>query len=94
VGDHLFVVTAITLFMFFWINLFRKWYGGFLRKRGLSESSITNLMRIFWVIMTTIFWYTLLHRGMPSEFTITHFAYALFIFSLFGLIRAFWPRKS
>ena len=94
VGDNLFIVTVLTLFMFFWIDIFRPWYIKFLTKRGLSEKSISTMMRILWVILTIIFWYTLLHRGMPDEFTITHFTYALFIFSLYGLIKSFLVRKK
>ena len=93
-GDHLFIVTLVTLFMFFWIDIFRSWYIKFLTGRGVSEKIIKNLMRILWLILTSVFWYTLLYRGMPEEFTITHFSYALFIFSLYGMIKAFWPQRK
>jgi len=91
-GEHLFIVTLITLFMFFWIDIFRSWYIKFLTRRGVSEKIIINLMRILWLILTAVFWYTLLHRGMPKEFGITHFSYTLFIFSLYGLLQAFLRR--
>ena len=80
--------------MLLWIDVFRRWYGKFLTSRGLSEQSINNMMRIFWVLLTLVFWYTLLHRGMPDEFSITHFAYALFIFSFYRLLKAFFVRKK
>ncbi len=93
-GDHLFVVTLVTLFMMFWIDVFRNWYRRFLSKRGMSERNIRNMMRIQWVILAIIFWYTLLHRGMPPEFNITHFSFALFVFSLYGLIKLFVFNKK
>ena len=93
-GEHILSVTLITLFMFFWIDIFRSWYSKFLTRRGMTAKTIDNLMRILWIILTTVFWFTLLHRGMPEEFGITHFSYTLFIFSLYGLLRAFWPGKS
>ncbi|MBN1466251.1 hypothetical protein JXA02_10840 [candidate division KSB1 bacterium] len=93
-GEHLFSVTLITLFMFFWIDIFRSWYVKFLTRRRVAKKTIDNLMRILWSILALVFWYTLMHRGMPEEFDITHFSYALFIFSLYGLLRAFWPGKS
>lgn len=92
-GKHLFVVSFLTLFMFIWIDVFKRWYLFFLRKRGVSARNRNAMVRIFWVILTTVFWYTLLQRGMPKEFTITHFAFALFVFSFYCLGRSFF-RKS
>lgn len=92
-GDYLFVVAALTLFMFFWIDLFQSWYSKFLTRRGLAPQTIRTLMLIFWVVLTLVFWYTLLHRGMPDEFTIGHFAYALFIYALFHLLKAVFKRN-
>lgn len=93
-GKHLFVVTAMSLFMLFWIEIFQTWYKKFLSKRGMSPDRIRSMLRILWVILTLVFWYTLLHRGMPVEFTITHFSYTLFIFSLYGLLRTFYKREK
>jgi len=93
-GTHLFVVSLLTLFMFIWIDVFRRWYFLFLRRRGMSVKSSNAMLRIFWVLLTMVFWYTLLYRGMPEEFTITHFAYALFVFSFYGLIRSFFRKSS
>ncbi len=88
-GKHLFVVALISLFMFLWIDVFKKWYVAFLQRRSMPARSITTMMRILWVILTLIFWYTLLHRGMPKEFSITHFAFALFVYSLYNLLVSF-----
>lgn len=93
-GQHLFVVTLISLFMFFWIDVFQSWYVKFLSKRGMSSKRIAAMIRILWAILTLVFWYTLLHRGMPAEFTITHFSYTLFIFSLYGLLRSLLVRQK
>lgn len=93
-GEYLFIVTALTLFMFFWIDIFQSWYIKFLTRQGLSAKKIRTMMLILWVVLTIVFWYTLLHRGMPAEFTIGHFAFALFIFSLFGLLKTISKRNS
>jgi hypothetical protein len=91
-GKHLFVVTLISLFMLLWIDVFKSWYTKFLAQRGISSKSINTLMRILWVILTMVFWYTLLHRGMPEEFSITHFSFALFVFSFYNLFRSFFRK--
>ncbi len=93
-GEHLFVVSALTLFMFFWIDVFRKWYARFLMRRGMSRRNVNSMMRILWIILAILFWYTLLHRGMPAEFNITHFSYTLFIFSLYGFLREIFFRRG
>ena len=93
-GEHLFVVTLVTLFMLFWIDVFRSWYTRFLEKRGMSARNIRNMLRIQWAVLALIFWYTLLHRGMPEELSITHFAFSLFVFSLYGLLRSTFSKKK
>lgn len=93
-GEHLLIVTVMTLFMFFWIEIFQTWYKKFLSKRGMSEKRVRSMLRILWVILALVFWYTLLHRGMPTEFTITHFSYTLFIFSLYGLLRSLYIKEK
>jgi len=93
-GKHLFVVSFLTLFMFIWIDVFRRWYFLFLRRRGMSVRSSNTMMRIFWVLLTMVFWYTLLQRGMPKEFSITHFAFALYIFSFYGMLRSFFRKNT
>ena len=91
-GKHLFVVTLISLFMLLWIDVFRRWYVKFLAQRSISAKNINTMMRIFWVMLTLVFWYTLLHRGMPDEFSITHFAYALFVFAFYNLATSFFKK--
>ncbi len=93
-GEYIFVVTILTLFMFFWIEIFRSWYIKFLTQRGVTPETIRAMLLILWVILAIVFWFTLLHRGMPTEFTIGHFAFALFIFSLFNLVRTLVSRKK
>jgi len=94
-GENIFSVTLITLLMFFWIDIFRNWYIKFLKKRGVPERALRLAIRALWIILTMLFWYTLLQRGLPEEFTFVHFAYPLFIFSLYGLLRSFiFPKKE
>jgi len=92
VGEHLFTVLLLTLFMFFWLDVFWNWYEKFLARFGFTLPLIKLFKRIFWLLMTIIFWFTLLHRGFPKEFTITHFAFALFILCLYNAIKSFFKK--
>ena len=87
-GEKLLSVSLMTLLMFFAIEWFYKWYGLFLSRRPLTEKLRRSVLRVFWVLLSTIFWLTLSRNELPDEFTITHFSFSLFIFSLFGLLKS------
>jgi hypothetical protein len=71
------------------IDYFVKWYRKFLAKRNISKEVTLQLLKIFYALLAIIFWYALVRRGMPKEFTITHFAFTLFVYSAFRLLVAF-----
>jgi len=91
-GDKLFVVTALTLFMFLGIDWFSRWYDNFLTNSVVSSKYRKTLLKMVWAISATCFWIALFKKAMPDSFSISYFLFALFIFSLFGLIRSVLTR--
>ena len=87
-GEKLLSVSLMTLLMLFAIDGFNRWYGTFIRRRSVTERMRRSVLTVFWVLLATLFWFTLIRNGLPEEFTITHFSFALFIYSLFGLIKS------
>jgi hypothetical protein len=92
-GEKLLVVSILTLVWLALIEWFSRWYALFLRPR-VNTIVRSTLMKIFWALLTIIFWVTLIRRGLPSEFDITHFSFALFVYSLYRLIRSLVTKKS
>lgn len=87
-GDKLFIVTVLTLFMFLGIDWFTNWYNKFLTNSITTLKYRTTLLKLVWAISALIFWIALLKKAMPESFTISYFLFALFIFSLFGLLKS------
>ncbi len=92
-GEHILSISLLTLFMFFWLGVFWKWYNKFLQKIGFDEHVIRFAKRLFWTVMALIFWFTLINGELPNEFTLGHFAFALFIYSLYQTINSFAKPK-
>jgi len=88
-GEHILSISLLTLFMFFWLDVFWKWYNTFLLKIGFDHHVIRFAKRLFWTVMALIFWFTLINGELPEQFTLGHFAFALFIYSLYQTIRSF-----
>jgi hypothetical protein len=86
-GEKLLSVTIMTLFMFLGIDWFVRWYKKFLSRSVLNDQFRKIIIRLVWIISATIFWFTLYRGALPQSFTKTHFAFALFVFSIFGLLR-------
>ncbi len=91
-GDKLFVVTALTLVMFLGIDWFSRWYDRFLTNSSITTNYRTTLVKLVWAISAVIFWIALLRKAMPESFSISYFLFALFIFSLFGLIKSVYSK--
>ena len=91
-GDKLFVVTALTLFMFWGIDWFTRWYDKFLENSLITFKYRKTLVKLVWAISATIFWIALFKKAMPDSFSISYFLFALFIFSLFGLLRSVFSK--
>lgn len=93
-GEKLLSVTLLTLLMFLGIDWFAGWYNRFLARSILSSRFRTRIVRLVWVISAFLFWITLYRRALPDAFGITHFAFALFVFSLFGLLKTLFSKSE
>ncbi|MBN2001097.1 hypothetical protein JW935_26365 [candidate division KSB1 bacterium] len=93
-GEKLFTVVTLSLIVVFSIDWFLDWYDRFLDKRPVKPRVKNLFLNIFWVSLTLLFWHTLLNRDLPEKFTISHFAFALFIFSVHGLVQSFIKRSK
>lgn len=87
-GDKLFVVTFLTLTMFLGIDWFSRWYDKFLANSIITSKYRKTIVKLVWAISATIFWVALFIKAMPESFSISYFLFALFIFSLFGLLKS------
>lgn len=86
-GTHLLSVTLLTLVTFLAIDAFSNWYQRFLANRPQSEQFKNIVIKIFWATMTLMFWYAFYKRNLPQELGFGHFAFAVFIFSFYGLTK-------
>lgn len=75
------------------VDLFMAWYGAFLRRRGIPGRLATMFRRLLWALLALLFWSALLRFGMPEKFSSSYFLFALFVYSLRGLLVAFFPQR-
>jgi len=76
------------------VDLFMAWYTAFLRRRAVPARLATMLRRLLWALLAFLFWSSLIRYGLPDRFTSSYFLFALFVYSLRGLIIAFLPPKK
>ncbi|MCR4438498.1 MAG: hypothetical protein QHJ34_05840 [bacterium] len=76
------------------VDLFMAWYAAFLRRRGVPGRLANMFRRLLWAILALLFWSALLRYGMPEAFSSSYFLFALFIYSLRGLLVAFIPQRK
>lgn len=81
------------LVLFITVDLFMAWYAAFLRRRAVPTHLATMLRRLLWALLAFLFWSSLLRYGMPDRFSSSYFLFALFVYSLRGLIIAFLPAR-
>ncbi len=75
------------------VDLFMGWYASFLGRRALPTRLIAMLSRLLWALLALLFWSSLLRAGLPETFSSSYFLFALFVYSLRGLVIAFLPQK-
>lgn len=75
------------------VDLFVAWYGTYLRRRALPDRLVSMLKRLLWALLALLFWSSLLHSGLPETFSTSYFLFALFVYSLRGLVIAFLPQR-
>jgi len=93
-GQHLISTLVITLLALMGIDAFVHWYGGFLRKRGLPSYLQRAIRQLLWVLLALVLWNALYHNFLPAEFDGSHLLFALFAFSLRGLVLSVFARES
>ncbi len=93
-GEHLISTLLITLGLFIGIEFFVDWYRQFLIRRRLPDHYQRAILQIMWVLLSLILWNALYRRFMPEEFDGSHLLFALFIFSLRGMLLSFIRRPQ
>ncbi|MDZ7386350.1 MAG: hypothetical protein ONB07_09555 [candidate division KSB1 bacterium] len=76
------------------VDLFVAWYAAFLHRRAVPARIISMLRRLLWALLALLFWSSLVRSGLPDKFTSSYFLFALFVYSLRGLVIAFLPQKK
>lgn len=89
-GAHLLSIVLYSLLTMTGIELFMRWYPGFLERRQVPPDLRRFIPRLLWVILTVLFW-TALIRKPPGEFTASHYYFALFILCFFRLLCCMGP---
>lgn len=92
-GDYLFVTLFSTLFILLAVDLFARWYQTFLSRRSLPVHVRSFIIQAMWVLLALLSWNALYRKFLPIEFDASHLLFALFIFSLRGLILSLFEKK-
>ena len=92
-GDYLFVTLFTTLFILLAVDLFAKWYQKFLIQHILPIHMRGFIIQAMWVLLALLSWNALYRKFLPIEFDVSHLLFALFIFSLRGLILSLFEQK-
>jgi|GEM_PF-1029217 len=92
-GAHLLSIVLFSLLTMTGIELFMRWYPGFLERRQVPPDLRRFIPRLLWAILTVLFWSALI-RKPPAEFTASHFYFALFIMCFFRLLCCISPLRE
>lgn len=93
-GGRIFLVIILSMIMIIIIDLFPRWYSMFLNKMRIEAGMQRLFVRLAYVLLTFIFWESLVARQDFREITVSHFLFALFIFCLYKLIRSFQKQSG
>jgi len=88
-GLKLLSITAASLIMLGFIDVFVRWYGHFLQRRIPEARTRQLFLKLVWAILACLFWANLYFRGMPQTFEFSYFLFVVFIYSVRGLIASF-----
>ncbi len=92
-GENLISTLLIALGLFVGIDFFVDWYRQFLQRRRLPPTYQRSILQIMWVLLALLLWNALYRKFMPASFDGSHLLFALFIFSLRGMLLAFMGRS-
>lgn len=93
-GKNLFAVLVLSVVFVAAVDWFVDWYDNFLARRVLSSEMGRRIKQVFWVLLAIVFWNSLYRLALPESFDISYVLFALFIFSLRGLVLSFFTRKE
>ncbi|MCG8607531.1 hypothetical protein MJD09_21430 [bacterium] len=88
-GAQLLAVSVGSLLIIWFIDLFTKWYAGFLQQWMPNIKIRILLGQLVWAILALLFWRTLYNNHLPESFNFTYFLFVLFIYSIRGLVQSF-----
>lgn len=92
-GDYLFVMLFGALFLVVGVDIFVRWYRIFLVRRRLPVQMRKAIEQIMWVLLALLCWNLLYRKFLPDQFDTSHLLFALFIFSLRGLLVSFIEQR-
>ncbi|HHL73688.1 MAG TPA: hypothetical protein ENJ29_14365 [Bacteroidetes bacterium] len=93
-GENLFLMLIGGVLLISGTDLFVRWYTVYLSRRNFPAVLQRHFVQIQWVVLSLFFWNLLYRNFLPQAFTLSHVLFALFIFSLRGLILSFLPKKE
>ena len=85
-GNNLFMVIFGALIFLVFIDIFDFWYRKFLRNYGIPPHIRKTIAQAKWVILALLFWNSLYRYFLPEAFDFGYMMFALFLFSLRGLV--------
>ena len=92
-GEYLLTTLVASVFMMCLIDVFTKWYRRFLKGRKINKQVCASIIQIMWVFTALILWNSLFRSFMPVEFDVSHVLFALFVYTLRGLVMSVFQGK-
>ncbi len=93
-GLQILVVVLASLILVLATDLFLSWYLRYLKARFSNPRLLRQVVRLIWAILALLFWMNLSARRMVPDLNLSHLLFALFIYSLRGLMVTFYPGRS
>ncbi len=93
-GVKILVVVVASLLLILGTDIFISWYLRYLKMRFSNARILRQIVRLIWAILALLFWMNLSARHMVPELNMSHLLFALFIYSLRGLMATFYPTRE
>lgn len=92
-GKHLISILLGTIVLLLGIEWFSQWYHKFLQRQKIPLHIKRAIEQGMWVLLALLLWNALYRKFLPEEFDSSYLLFALFIFSLRGMVIAFLRRE-